>query len=55
LIGGYQATRTEDVDGDDCGTKDANEVATHTQVWLAAAAVLKTGPKTLVATIHINV
>mgnify|MGYP000037934118 CR=1 FL=1 len=41
LIGGHQATRTEDVDGDDCGTEDANDVAAHAQVWLAAAGVLQ--------------
>ncbi len=41
LICGHQATRTEDVDGDDCGTEDANDVAAHAQVWLAAAGVLQ--------------
>jgi hypothetical protein len=39
LIGGHQATRTVDVDGDDGGTEDANDVATHAQVWLATAGV----------------
>jgi hypothetical protein len=39
LICGDQATRTDDVDGDDGGTEDANDVAAHTQVWLAAAGV----------------
>ena len=45
LICGDQATRTEDVDGDNGGTKNANDVAAHAQVWLAAAGVLATEPK----------